>query len=140
MPTLANFERFESLVKNGMLYGHGRDREERPIIVFDMRRWIDSKITPEELLGTIDFLNAYTIFNAQIPGKIEQSNWIIDMKDVSLYEIPLKTAASIIVRNTKYYKHRMHSISTINLSWIITVAIKFIENLLDPFEKSKNHF
>ena len=96
MPTLASYERFESHVKSGMLYGHGRDRAQRPIIIFDMRKWIDLGITPEELLGTIDFLTGYTIFNAQIPGKIEQSNWIIDIKGVSLYEIPLRTAADII--------------------------------------------
>ena len=41
VPTLESYERFEQHLESGVLYGNGRDRSQRPIIVFDMRRWID---------------------------------------------------------------------------------------------------
>ena len=62
------------------------------------------------------------------------------MQEVALYELPLRTAAEIVQRNAKYYKHRMRSISVINLPWVIKVSISFIYNLLDPFEQAKCYF
>ena len=64
IPILADYDHFQTYLELGIVYGYGRDREQRPIIVFEMRRWIDSGISPQELLSTIDFLTGYTIFNA----------------------------------------------------------------------------
>jgi len=96
IPVLSDYERFERHLQSGVLYGYGRDRSQRPIIVFDMRRWIDAGLSADELLGTIDFLTGYTIFNALVPGRVEQSTWIIDMQGVNLLELPLRTAGAII--------------------------------------------
>ena len=39
-------------------------------------------------LDVYDFLCAYSMWHAMIPGKIETFSVIIDLKDVSLHEFP----------------------------------------------------
>ena len=56
---IANKQNFES----GWLYGLGRDRGQRPIIIFNFRTMIDAGVSFDSL-DPIDFLVTYTLENA----------------------------------------------------------------------------
>ena len=56
----------------------------RPIVIINVRRAIDIKATPEQILDAKKFLDNYLHFNARVPGRIEQTVHIFDLKDVGV--------------------------------------------------------
>ena len=56
----------------------------RPIVIINVRRTIDIKATPEQILDAKKFLDNYLHFNARVPGRIEQTVHIFDLKDVGV--------------------------------------------------------
>jgi len=70
-------------------YGLGRDRGQRPILIMSMRRLIDSGLSFDDMLYCIDVLATYTTIHALVPGKVETWHGVLDMKDVSIYELPV---------------------------------------------------
>ena len=63
-----------------------------------MRKALDSKLDSTSLTDTADFLLAYTQYHALVPGKIESWNFIVDMRDVALYEFPIGALVTLAMR------------------------------------------
>ena len=80
-------------------------------------------------------LTGYVVFNAMVPGQIEQYFFIVDVRNVSLWEIPVRSLISFVKHNSKFYKHRVHKFYGLNLSWTIRKGVNFVWNFLDPFQK-----
>ena len=81
---------FLAHLNQGMLYALRRDRSERPIIVVNVRKVIESKIEIEPLMQTVDFFTNYVVERAMVPGKIECWTCIFDMSNVPLTSLPRK--------------------------------------------------
>ena len=125
---ISNKKNFES----GWYYGLGRDRSQRPIIILNFRKMIDAGVNFDSL-ELIDLLTNYTLENAFVPGVVESWNFVIDMKDISLYEFPVSSLIAWGKHMKKSYYIRMNSCTFINTSWLIVKAVNVIYSLLDPF-------
>ena len=106
VPILSRLDEFSDLSEQGMVYGHGRDAKMRPIIIVNIRRLIDSGMDVTSFLELNDFISSYIVQNGMVPGRVEQFTVIIDVRDVALAELPLKSFIAINQRSTTFYKHR----------------------------------
>ena len=79
---------FLAHLNTGMLYCYKRDKNCRPIVVVNVRRVIDSKITMEQLIPMVDYFTNYTIEHGMVPGRVENWTCIFDLKDVGATQIP----------------------------------------------------
>lgn len=127
-------------LQSGGLYAYGRDKQQRPIIVLRFRELIDAGIDKDNFLDINDMLTGYVVFNAMVPGQIEQYFFIVDVRNVSLWEIPVRSLISFVKHNSKFYKHRVHKFYGLNLSWTIRKGVNFVWNFLDPFQKQQLGF
>ncbi len=83
-----NYESFKQDLELGVIYGVRRDINMRPIIIVNVRRIVDSKISVERLLAVSSFFLEYVIKYSLIPGSIESWTCIFDLKGVGVTEIP----------------------------------------------------
>ena len=127
-------------LQSGGLYAYGRDKQQRPIIVLRFREILDAGIDKDNFLEINDILTGYVVFNAMVPGQIEQYFFIVDVRGVSLWEIPVRSLISFVKHNSKFYKHRVHKFYAINLSWTVRKGVNFVWNFLDPFQKQQLGF
>ena len=123
---MQRYEELGPLLNSGALYAYGRDKDNRSIVHLNCRAIVDQELSIEQILLLSDFVNGYLLFNAMLPGRIEQSVLIIDNKDVALYEIPLQKIGQLVIRNTKYWRHGFAYIAIINVSWVLKPATKLI--------------
>ena len=60
----------------------------RPIVYINFKRVIDNNLSNDDIIDLIDFVTSYTIHHGMIKGKIETMIWVIDAKDVGLWDSP----------------------------------------------------
>lgn len=108
-----------------------------PIVVLNSRKWIDSGVPLDTLLSMIDIMNSYLIEVGTIPGKVETWHTIIDVRDLSIWEMPIKAAAGIALHMRKTVFVRGASVHFTNAPNMAVVALRFVYNFLDDFQKEK---
>lgn len=59
----------------GLLYFTGRDYKYRPIIVFDVKKTLDSKLPSEEIIDIYTYYLDFVVGNLLVGGHVE--NWIL---------------------------------------------------------------
>ena len=84
-----------------------------------IRKMIDNGIDFDLSLDLIDVLISYSIVNALIPGIVETSVVIIDLKDVGLLEMPVRSFASWVIRIKRGYIIRSSSTLFLNVHWLL---------------------
>ena len=131
MPLFGRYDKMESLLKSGVLYGYQRDSQNRPMIYYSIKRAIDLGMSESAQLDTLDFIASYTIQHAMVPGKVETYNFVIDLAGVSLMESPINMLRGMANRLRIGYKLRVHNIIITNADWKITFACNFVWKLLD---------
>lgn len=88
----------------GLFYIHGRDRNYRPLNIFDPRIIIGKKADRDEVLMIVHFVFQYLINNMFIPGKVE--NWVglMDLSNLSMSKLPTKWLNAFIKSCQANYK------------------------------------
>lgn len=88
----------------GMFYIHGRDRNFRPLNIFDPRVIIGKTADRDEVIMIVHFVLQFIIDNMFIPGKIE--NWvsIMDLSNLSINQLPKQWLNSFIKSCQSNYK------------------------------------
>ena len=88
----------------GMFYIHGRDRNLRPLNIFDPRVIIGKTADRDEVIMIVHFVLQFIIDNMFIPGKIE--NWIsiMDLSNLSINQLPKQWLNSFIKSCQSNYK------------------------------------
>ena len=66
-----DFNKWKSWLENGVIYAHGRDKQMRPIMHINMKKFGEANFSTEEITGLSDYMHAYLSFNAMVPGTIE---------------------------------------------------------------------
>ena len=66
--TMNSYEQLRELIDKGIIYGYGRDRKMRPIIIVNFRKLVDNNVDVDEFFKLNDFILGYTIMNAMLPG------------------------------------------------------------------------
>ena len=136
-PMFGRYAEFKEYLEDGMVYGYKRDKHNRPVIIYNMRKGLDSKLDATSLIDTMDFLLAYTQYHALVPGKIESWNVIIDMKNVALWEFPIGALVTLAMRMKAQYKVRLYNVVAINVNWLLVQAGSFVKRYGDPRKPSK---
>ena len=109
-------------------------------MVISMRKMIDNRIYFDLSLDLIDILSSYTIVNGLIPGIVETWVAIVDVRDVSLWELPVRSFVSWTRRLQRGYHVRNGGIYFVNVPWVVQQAAKIIYKFLDPFAAEKTKF
>ena len=112
------------------MYGFHRDKQNRPIFIYNLRRQLDAGLDDETMLNVVDFFAGYNMHNALQPGKVETWNMVLDVKGIGLTEFPVYALVSSNLRMKQAYKVRLHNLIVVNVDWRIKLACKFIYNFL----------
>ena len=93
---LLNYESWIDLLNSGTFYGYGRDRALRPILIFNVRRWVDHGETDtDRVVNLIEIMTFYLQINGNIDGKIESFNTFVDVTNVGIVEMPYSATAKM---------------------------------------------
>lgn len=128
------------LLNFGFYYAYGRDEAQRPIIYFDGRRWLDSGVSLQDMLNTIDLVHTYLLGNAMVAGQIEVYHVVVDMGNISLAETPITKFATIATHMRNGYFVRSHTLSFVHVPFLIQMASKFIYNFLNEVQAASVFF
>lgn len=82
---LESYERIKPALEAGVLYGAGRDKQMRPVLIYNLKRGHAAGLDFDDFLDACDFLFLYTIFNANVDGQFESINLLLDMKGIAVY-------------------------------------------------------
>lgn len=96
-----------------------------------MRRGLDLGLDMDDFLDILDFIFNYTLHHAMIPGKIETLNYIVDVKDVPVWDFPVADLAKMGVRTKKLGKLRMNKLTVTNCHWLLKAAAQIISTFVD---------
>ncbi|OMJ67361.1 hypothetical protein SteCoe_35492 [Stentor coeruleus] len=101
------FPKIYSLLNEGFLYIHGRDRYFRPLVVLDIPKIDLKKHTVQDYVDLTVFLMEFVIEYMLIPGKVE--NWIniVEMGRLGIRELPFKSLIKLLGTLQKIYKCRL---------------------------------
>lgn len=139
-PILRDFDSYAKYFHEGFYYAHGRDRKMRPIVVLNSRRWVDSGIDLTSLLSLVDIMSNYMIEVATIPGRIETWHTIIDIRGLSMWEMPIAQGGMVAVHLNKINFARSATLHFTNVPKMAELAARFIYNFLDEFNREKMMF
>lgn len=137
LPALRDYEDKLAMINKGYYFAYGRDHSERPIVYFDARKWLDTKIDIHDMFKTVDITLSYLIYNALIPGKIENYHVIIDMENIGLTEFPVNWVRMIALHVRDGYFARCASLSFVNVPYLVKALSKIIFAIVDDFQGSK---
>lgn len=123
----------KQFLDEGMFYIHGRDKNFRPLNVFDPRVIIGKNADQDEVLMIVHFVLQYIIDNMLMPGKVE--NWVglMDLSNLSLSAIPKKWLGGFIKSCQANYKCRGVKSFILNSTW----GVRMIWKMVSPFVDSK---
>ena len=120
-----------------MVYGVRRDKNMRPVLVVNIRRMIDTKITLDKLVPMTDFLLNYVIDYAMVPGAVECWTAIFDMKDVGVTQIPKDKIQGLVKAMTKNYRGRLFRFYATDVTFVARQLWKIAHRFVDDFTNKK---
>jgi len=121
----------------GVIYGVRRDKNLRPVLIINVRRMIDSRITTDRLNAVTNFFLNYVIEKAMIPGCIESWTCIFDLKDVGVTEIPKDRITPLVNNMTKNYRGRLFRFYATDVTWVVRQLWKIAHRFVDEFTTKK---
>ena len=134
---LTNIEPFLQHLNSGIIYGYKRDKNQRPIIVVNVRRVINAKMTLEALMATVDFFTNYVIEKGMVPGRVECWTCIFDLSDVGATEIPTKHIQAIVKSMSKNFRGRLFRFFATEVNWMVRGLWKMAHRFVDEFTNRK---
>ena len=109
----------------------------RPVIIINVRRMIDSRISVDRLLAVTNFFLEYVIKFAMVPGSIESWTAIFDLKDVGVTEIPKDRIQPLVNCMTKNYRGRLFRFYATDVTWVVRQLWKLAHRFVDDFTNKK---
>lgn len=130
----------KKFLDEGLFYLHGRDKNYRPLNIFDPRVIIGKKADRDEVIMIVHFVFQYIINNMFIPGKIE--NWVslMDLNKIPLSKLPRKWLVAFIKSCQANYKCRGVQSFVLNASWGMMAIWKMASVFVDSKVKQKIGF
>ena len=115
------------------MYAHGRDKQMRPIIYINTKMLASLEMDTDDLIGMTDYLHSYVVYNAMVPGSIEQWVTIWDCEDVALTDVPAPLLYRMVTHGTFAFKQRNAMTFYLQLPWMVRVAFAIGQSFLDQF-------
>jgi hypothetical protein len=121
--------------KKGYFYPVGRDKNFRPIIVFNATLF-DVKDIETATLATI-FVHEEVMAKMFIPGQVE--NWIIiyDLGGMGVTDIPISAIKGSTQKMSQNYGGRLYKMFVVNAPGTIYFSWKMVSAFLDPVTVEK---
>ncbi|OMJ85670.1 hypothetical protein SteCoe_12939 [Stentor coeruleus] len=103
----ALFPKIYTMLNEGFLYIHGRDRYFRPLIVLDVPKIDMKKHSVQDYMDLTIFTMQFVKEHMLIPGKVE--NWvnIVEMGKLGIRDIPFKPMVKLLGTLQKIFKCRL---------------------------------
>lgn len=131
VPLWGKLAEFQDFLDQGIIYGHGRDNQNRPVLIYNVRKALDLGFDMDKFLDVLEFIFNYTLEHAMIPGKIETLNYIVDVKDVPVWDFPVADLAKMAKRTKKSFKLRLNQLTITNCHWMLKTAAQIITTFVD---------
>lgn len=128
---------FAKFLHEGVLYGYKRDNSERPIIIINCRKLIDTKISMDDLVTMSQYYLQFVIDRCMIPGHVE--NWlaIFDMRDVGVSEVPKDKLKGLVNAMQKNFRGRLFKFYSIDVTYVVKVLWQTAHRFVDDFTNRK---
>lgn len=127
-------------LKHGIVYFTGRDGSLRPTIVVRPRRipqeWYRLKCI-DRMIRVLIFCMEYMLWHMLIPGRIENTNVIIDLKGLGISQLPVSALGDIYKVMSHHYIGRVFKFYVVNLSWVLNTISGAVKALLTDRQKQK---
>lgn len=127
------------LLNSGILEVLGRDRNYRPILL--VRAWkidaMDVKPTPETMIATALIMQEFITKHMMIPGKIENTIFILDIGGQGILNIPLSLIKPMIQTLMMNYKCRVRTQFMLRASFAFNMLFQAVSIFLDYNTKMK---
>lgn len=120
-------------MKLGMVYWGGRDRHLRPSLVIRVARIPEAfkkDRGPERLVRLLVFCLEYMLHFLVYPGKVETGVIILDLRGVSMSQIPISPLKEVVKVLSAHYIYRVPKFYLCNVPWMLRkmsgVGTKFL--------------
>lgn len=127
-------------LKHGIVYFCGRDRDLRPTIVVRGNRiptqWYKERRT-DRLIRVLIFCMEYMIRYMLVPGKVENNCLIVDLKGLTLAQVPLKALTEVYNVMSHHYIGRVFKFYICNLSRTLSAIAGMAKSILTDRQKQK---
>lgn len=125
------------ILNTGAIYINGRDADYRPIVIFDLQKYIfySSKFELDSWLESIVFLCNYIINKLLLPGIVETWNIFLNLEGASMISVSgdLRVMISLMQNN---FKGRLNQIYIFKMSMIFNFLLKIVFKMY-PFVEKK---
>ena len=128
---------FGHYLEIGILYGLKRDKAERPILVVDCRKMIDTKISLELLCSMSQFYLQFVIDRCMSPGHVENWLTIFDMSGVGASEVPKDKLKGLVNAMQKNFRGRLYKFYSIEVTYVVKVLWQTAHRFVDDFTNRK---
>ena len=125
-------DQYQALLNSGILYAFKRDKGFRPIFIVNVKAIAKAKLDADTLLKMMSYLFTFLINKTMVPGRVENWNFVFDLKGVGLTEIPKKQLKSMIQPLSNYFKGRLYRMYIVNAQWTIKTLWKLISKTVQP--------
>lgn len=125
------------ILNSGALYIHGRDADYRPLVVFQLSKYLEiqKKYSLDEWLEAIVYLCNYMNTKLMIPGIVETWNVFLFLENASLFGITTELRTMISIMQS-HFKGRLHLIYIFKMSSIFKFLMAVITKMY-PYVESK---
>ena len=121
-----------SFLKSGQIYMFGRDRNFRPIVVFNVTKFNieDGEFDAEKQVRVFTCFFEYLVNNLLLPGQIENWITIIDLKDISIWNIPYKKLGNLMKFAQSSYRSRLFRCYILNAPYSVSIPWSFAKKTM----------
>ncbi|KAL4447108.1 hypothetical protein ABPG74_013960 [Tetrahymena malaccensis] len=133
-------EEIIQFLQSGIIYLHGRDNRNRPIMVLNAYKIDTKKMSEDSLIKGVSFFLEVVVNNMLLPGQIE--NWVIilDFNQMGLFSFPVMSFKKMIGFLQSNYRARMYKLYCVNTPNSIWVPWKAVQLFLEENTIQKVNF
>eukprot|EP00927_Polykrikos_kofoidii_P028173 TRINITY_DN24639_c0_g1_i1.p1 TRINITY_DN24639_c0_g1~~TRINITY_DN24639_c0_g1_i1.p1 ORF type:complete len:526 (+),score=74.31 TRINITY_DN24639_c0_g1_i1:397-1974(+) len=125
---------------HGIVYFCGRDSALRPTLVIRAARipesWYKEKRI-EKLIHVLIFCMEYMLRYMLIPGRVENNTVVVDLKGLSLTQVPIAALKDVYKVMSHHYMGRVFRFYICNASWTLMSIASVVKSILTDRQRQK---
>jgi hypothetical protein len=125
-----------NVMKSGVLYIHGRDKNYRPLIVFNPGLFTSVICSLENWEKFGIWFMEFLINESVLPSKSESWNIIVDLGGLSMFNIPYQLK-DIFSAFKGIYRCRLYKLYLLNMNFAFTMVWNIVKMIMGPTLEAK---
>ena len=101
----------------------------------NIRRCLDNDMTSDDISDLLDFVSNYTIHHGMIKGKIETMIWMLDVKDLGLFDNPLSLVFALQRRLRLTLINRGYNTLVVHMNPVLQFVAKAVISIFPYFSQ-----